>query len=158
VEALRIVAQTRGVDVSEVECNTATKQSVLQRQSSFLELVREQPHGANVLAVSHGGFVKRFLRNFCGTSAGVGTGGKSKDELCENIANCSINCFSVTFEGTSGAPRVKVAITQPHHINFIHHLQGGEDVVWECAVAAEEEEVCSVDRRRETRENREYIS
>jgi broad specificity phosphatase PhoE len=95
-EARLIVAQNLGISPNEVIDNAETAEEISSRQHEFLQLIYrdvissntqntfEIDHSPQILVVSHGGFIKRFLNFFCGIKL-------------EKIKNCSVSTVEVTF-------------------------------------------------------------
>lgn len=87
VKAIR--ASERGVEVHEVEDDRESLGHVIERQRKFLRLVQEGIEGmdtdepVNVLCVSHGGYIKRFLEQHC------------KVKLRKMLDNCSTSVVTV---------------------------------------------------------------
>lgn len=94
-EARAIVAKATGVDVSAVLDNAETFEEVTERQRKFIDLVfqdiesnAELIKASNsgiihkILVLSHGGYIRSFLRSFC-----------DKDHLgsIDKIKNCSVS-------------------------------------------------------------------
>jgi len=96
-EVKELRAKERGVTVDEIIDDRESKESVLARQQSFLTMMMtELDHSLsaeeaatttreiNVLCVSHGGYIKRFLRKHCGI------------DLTDKIENCSTSVIRIT--------------------------------------------------------------
>lgn len=88
VKAIR--ASERGVEVHEVEDDREPLHQVMDRQLKFLKLVQEDIEGmettepVNILCVSHGGYINRFLEQHC------------KVILPKKLDNCSTSVVTVT--------------------------------------------------------------
>jgi probable phosphoglycerate mutase len=109
-EAFQIVAEREGISLEDVTDTAETDEHIIERQKIFLEAlfndlenlpslsVRENEDLTDpptsfedahetgrplILCVSHGGFIKRFLKNFCGIGS------------IEKIGNCSISVVHV---------------------------------------------------------------
>lgn len=117
-EARTIVAQKRGVDVSEVVDNAETGDEVYARQLQFLQQLKEvlasflPGRVCKVLCVSHGGFIKRFLQSFAG-SLGV-----------EKIHNCAISVIQVCWREDDEQTPI-ITMDSESHLNYIDHIRGG---------------------------------
>ncbi len=88
-EAREHRAKERGVPVEQIEDDRESLESVLDRQNRFLSQLLEELEASiehqnpQVLCVTHGGFIKRFLRNHC------------RLHLEEKIENCSVSLVRV---------------------------------------------------------------
>lgn len=91
IKAIR--AEQRGVSIDAIEDDRESPDSVLQRQLAFLQLVVDDLNAEqivwdagdiNVLCLSHGGFIKRFLNQVCNI------------HLEEKIENCSTSVITVS--------------------------------------------------------------
>lgn len=93
-EAREIVAKQLGIDEKDVVDHAEQPEQVRERQAAFLQKLRvDFSNGGSsgkVLLVSHGGFIKRLLANFCGHTA-------------PHIRNCSISAVVVRWEDDSPA-------------------------------------------------------
>eukprot|EP01039_Chlorochromonas_danica_P009871 gene9871-10917_t len=95
LEALEIKAAQANISVDEVIDTAETLDQVIARQQSFLaqlydDLSLDLPghHSSSddaVLCISHGGYIRRFLTQFCGITV-------------EKIGNCSVSIIQVTWK------------------------------------------------------------
>lgn len=86
-------AKERGVTAEEIVDDRESKESVLARQQTFLSMMMteltsslsgEEAEGeVNVLCLSHGGYIKRFLKEHCGL------------DLQDKIENCSTSVIRI---------------------------------------------------------------
>jgi broad specificity phosphatase PhoE len=87
-EARKIVAAEKGIAEKDVIDNAETSAQIKERQINFLRFIRGESAASSedrvpkVLAVSHGGFIRRFLANHC-------------DRNIEKIRNCSVTIINV---------------------------------------------------------------
>lgn len=107
-EIRELRARERNVEVHEVVDDRESLASVLERQERLLEDISnelQELHGIdeiNVLCVSHGGFIKRFLEQKCGV------------RLTKKIQNCSTSIIRVS-RGHDGTFQFSV---NPEHVNI----------------------------------------
>ncbi len=90
-EVKSIRATERGVEEHEIDDDREPMENVLERQDKFINMVFEDIQALdtsdepkNILCVSHGGYIKRFLEQKCGV------------KLKKKISNCSISMVTVT--------------------------------------------------------------
>lgn len=115
------VAKRLNIDPAAVVDTTECNEAVRQRQVEFLAHLKEQcaelcnsksdssEEGAKVpkvLCVSHGGFIKEFLKSFCPT---VPTPNK--------IGNCSVSVIHIEWLGEDGCDGF-LCTAQPEHVNM----------------------------------------
>ena len=120
-EALRRYAERMNIPVDEVLDQAESLEDILQRQQTFLvdvlhpevKAVAAVP-ATKVLCVCHGGFIKRFLKKWCGVEARDG------------ISNCSVNKVLIEWQSDADGHSFKCRI-DPADINDVRHIQ--EDVV-----------------------------
>jgi broad specificity phosphatase PhoE len=121
-EALRRYAERMNVPVDEVVDAAESLEDVLERQRQFLvdvlhpevKALSIAPATAKVLCVAHGGFIKRFLKKWCGADA------------VDGISNCSINKVLVQWPSDTDGREYTCSI-EPADINDVRHIK--EDVV-----------------------------
>ncbi len=86
-EAKMHVSKEKNIPISEIIDHAETPADMKERQLIFLQMLFDDlpPHEDDiprVLVVSHGGFIRSFLRNFCVTDV-------------DTIKNCSISKITV---------------------------------------------------------------
>lgn len=107
-EIRELRAKERNVEVHEVVDDRESLGSVLERQDRLLDIIASELHELkgvdelNVLCVSHGGFIKRFLEQKCGV------------RLAKKIQNCSTSIIRVSREH-DGTFQFSV---KPEHVNI----------------------------------------
>lgn len=94
LEALEIKAAQANISVDEVIDTAETLDQVIARQQNFLAQLYDDlsdihhDHSSSddaVLCISHGGYIRRFLTQFCGITV-------------EKIGNCSVSIIQVTWK------------------------------------------------------------
>jgi len=93
-EARKIVAKREGIHIDKVVDTAESGDQVKKRQLAFIMDLRSTlPSNGTVipcvLAISHGAFIRAFVRNFC------------ENAEPERIGNCGISVFDVTFSNDS---------------------------------------------------------
>ena len=119
-EARQMAAEKQGISVDKVVDTSETGGQVRVRQEALLRKLKEdfgghaagEGRGAKVLCVSHGGFIKRFLANFC-------------DVAVEKIFNCSISVVQIDLE------TLVCSVTSPAAINNVAHIEVTEGALFE---------------------------
>lgn len=107
-EIRELRAKERNVEVHEVVDDREPLSSVLERQDRLLDIITNELQElqgvdeVNVLCVSHGGFIKRFLEQKCGV------------RLTRKIQNCSTSIVRVSREH-GGTYQFSV---KPEHVNI----------------------------------------
>jgi broad specificity phosphatase PhoE len=119
-EAIKIVAARDGIPIEDVIDTAETVEVLKQRQVKFLseilhpELVQhnlgikaDNEPLDKILCVSHGGFIRRFLDNFC-------------DKKYNSVGNCSIT--RVIIEWPSESAHDFICNAEHETINVIDHI------------------------------------
>jgi broad specificity phosphatase PhoE len=133
--AKQIIAKRLKIPVSEVVDNTETLCDVHKRQILFMQYIRKDIHDeitgtatnvnitnegqepssyseieqlpVKILCISHGGFIKAFIKSFCAI------------EVPEKIQNCSVSRIRVVWKDS--ASNDFTCIATPADINRIYH-------------------------------------
>lgn len=116
-KAKQIVAAAKNIPISEVEDTSESRKDLDRRQLESLHFIIQQlseldpevwksHEDLNVLCVSHGGFIRHFLRTFC------------KIDHVDKITNCSVTRIKVdiTIDGSF------VCTPDECLLNFCDHL------------------------------------
>ena len=115
-KAKQIVAAAKNIDVSEVEDTSESREDLDHRQLESLKfIVRllsetnpaiwQSKEDLNVLCVSHGGFIRHFLRTWC------------RIDHVEKITNCSVTRVKVEVSNDSFVCEADETL-----LNFSDHL------------------------------------
>lgn len=126
-EARAIFAEKQGIDEKDVIDLAETADQVRDRQLLFLRKLKEEFSNdgetagtKKVLCVSHGGFIRRFLANFCSHNIA-------------KVRNCSISLCTVTWdEGGDFSCRVE----EESQVDYADHVQVLEEDETECDILA----------------------
>ena len=115
-EARVLVAARLGIDEKDVVDTAETPEHIRERQSEFLQKLRDDfsgtTHVVKVLCVSHGGFIKRFLDGFCG-------------HTIKKIHNCSISMVCVSW--SDDLPEI-LCTTEETAVDFVDHVSAADIV------------------------------
>lgn len=134
-ECIKIVAKRDGIEEHLVVDTAETVEEIIQRQKCFItevlhpellslgmdktfntvdfditnkqNMLDKAGKYPRILVVSHGAFIKRFLKEFC-------------DKIYDNISNCSITV--VTIEWSSNSPHDYICHAEFDTVNVCDHI------------------------------------
>ena len=106
-QAKTIIAQNLGISAEEVDDHAESDEELFRRHLQLLETIREGASKAQqrVLCVTHGGFIRSFIRHLL---PGIAD---------QKIENCSFTVIRAKWENGD-----RFVSLEPTHYNYIEHL------------------------------------
>jgi len=123
-DARKVVAAEKGIAEKDVVDNAETSGQIKDRQVRFLRFLRESAASSSevntpkILAVSHGGFIRRFLANHCNRNI-------------EKIRNCSVTIINVRWP-TGGDDEV-ICECQEGEVDWYDHISSSDGAQVVCS-------------------------